>query len=119
MTADELNTAFELILKKGSCLKEAICRVCSIDLKADERGILEFCARHELPFQTFSAEELSAVSGRFASSDFVKKTTGVDNVCERSAVLGSGGELYVKKNAGSGITMALGIAPYTVRFMEE
>ncbi len=119
VTADELDAAFELILKKGSCLEEAVCRVCSIDLKATERGILEFCTRHGLPFQTFTAGELAAVSGRFASSEFVKKTTGVDNVCERSAVLGSGGTLYVKKNAGSGITMALGIAPYTVRFMEE
>jgi cobalt-precorrin 5A hydrolase len=119
VTSGELDAAFELILKKGSCLEEAVCRVCSIDMKSDERGILEFCSRHKLPFQTFTAEALAAVSGRFASSEFVKKTTGVDNVCERSAVLGSGGQLYVKKNAGNGITMALGIAPYTVRFMEE
>jgi cobalt-precorrin 5A hydrolase len=119
ITAEELETAFELILKKGSCLKEAVCLVISIDLKSDEPGLIEFCNKHQLPFKTYSAAQLSAVKGRFSSSDFVRKTTGVDNVCERSAVLGSGGELFVKKDAGNGITMALAIAPYTVRFMEE
>ena len=119
VTADELEKAFDLILRKGSCHQEAVCKVCSLDLKANEPGLLEFCRRHNLPFKTFSAEELCAVKGRFSSSEFVRRTTGVDNVCERSAVLESGGQLYVKKNAGEGITMALAIAPYTVRFMED
>jgi cobalt-precorrin 5A hydrolase len=118
-TTAELNEAFELVLKKASCLKEAVCMACSIDLKSDEDGLLQFCREHRLPFKTFSAEQLKNVKGHFSSSDFVRNITGVDNVCERSAVLGSGGELYVKKHAGSGITMALAIAPYTVRFMEE
>ena len=119
VTADELDEAFDMLLRKGSCHSEAVCRVCSIDLKAAEPGLVEFCQRHKLPFMTFSAEALTAIKGRFSSSEFVRKTTGVDNVCERSAVLGSGGSLYVKKNAGNGITMAMAIAPYTVRFTEE
>jgi cobalt-precorrin 5A hydrolase len=118
-TADALEEAFELILKKGSCYREAVYQAASIDLKADESGLLAFCHHHNLPLKTFSAEELGKVKGRFSSSEFVKKTTGVDNVCERSAVLASGGELYVKKNAGNGITMALAISPYSVRFVEE
>jgi cobalt-precorrin 5A hydrolase len=119
ITAEELETAFELVLKKGSCLMEAVSLVSSIDLKADEKGLIEFCRKHQLPLKTYSATELNAVKGKFTSSEFVRNTTGVDNVCERSAVLGSGGELYVKKDAGNGITMALAISPYNVRFMEE
>ncbi len=119
VTADELDEAFDLILRKASCLKEAVCGVCSIDIKSEEQGLLAFCARHGLPFETYSAEQLGAVKGKFSSSEFVRKTTGVGNVCERSAVLGSGGSLYVKKNAGKGITMAFAIAPYKVRFLEE
>lgn len=119
ITAEELETAFELVLKKGSCLKDAVGLVTSIDLKASEQGLIEFCKKHQLPLKTYSAAELSAVKGRFSSSEFVRRTTGVDNVCERSAVLGSGGELFVKKDAGNGITMALAISPYNVRFMED
>ena len=40
---------------------------------------------------TFTEEELKAVQGEFTPSQFVKKITGVENVCERSAVLGYGG----------------------------
>jgi cobalt-precorrin 5A hydrolase len=119
ITAEELEDAYALILKKACCLKEAVAQVCSIDMKQNEKGLADFCGRNGLPLLTFSAEQLAAVPGRFSSSEFVRNATGVDNVCERSAVLGSGGALYVKKNAGNGITMALAIAPYTVRFMEE
>lgn len=117
-TAEELANAYELVLKKGSCLKTAVRQVCSIDLKATEKGLIEFCSLNNLPLTTFSAEQLNAVKGKFSSSEFVRKTTGADNVCERSAVLGSGGGLYVRKNAGNGITMALAIAPYAVKFLE-
>ena len=50
--------------------------------------------------------------GAFSASGFVKSVTGVDNVCERSALLGSGGTLIIKKNAGDGITMAVAVEPY-------
>lgn len=110
--------AFEMTLAKANCHPQAVKRVCSIDLKANEPGIREFCTKHKLPFRTFSAQELQNVPGTFASSAFVKSVTGVDNVCERSAVLGSGdgGRLLSGKDAGSGITMALAIEPYTVAF---
>ncbi len=107
------------MLKKGSCLRDAVGLVTSIDLKADEQGLIEFCDKNRLPFKTYPADQLKAVKGRFSSSEFVCSATGVDNVCERSAVLGSGGALFVKKDAGNGITMALAISPYDVRFMED
>lgn len=78
----------------------------SIDIKKNEKGLNDFCEKHGFSLITFSAEQLSAVSGDFTSSEFVKKTTGADNVCERSAVLASGGELVMRKHAGSGVTCA-------------
>lgn len=47
------------------------------------------------PFETYHAEELNQVTGQITSSVFVHKVTGFDNVCERSAVLGSGGSLKI------------------------
>ncbi|MDX9871158.1 MAG: cobalamin biosynthesis protein [Clostridia bacterium] len=120
VTAETIKRAFGLMLKKASCHPLAVARVCSIDQKAREPGILEFCHTQGLPYQTFPAQELLAVPGIYTASAFVKQVTGVDNVCERSAVLGSGkgGRLLTGKDAGNGVTMALAISPYTIRFDE-
>lgn len=121
VSAETIERAFELTLKKAGCHPLAVARVCSIDQKAKEPGIIEFCRAHSLPFKTFSAAELNALQGIYNASAFVKQVTGVDNVCERSAVLGSGegGRLLTGKDAGNGVTMALAISPYTISFDEE
>ncbi len=77
----------------------------SINVKADEKGLLEFCRRSRIPIDFYSAEELLAVCGDFASSEFVRKTVGVENVCERSASA-SGGKLIIHKNSSDGVTVA-------------
>ena len=91
----------------------SFCKVCSIDLKRNEPGLLAFCRAHRLEPETFSAAQLQGASGEFSPSEFVEWVTGVDNVCERAAVLGSGGALLLKKRAGNGVTMAVAAAPFT------
>ncbi|MFR8529679.1 MAG: cobalamin biosynthesis protein [Anaeromassilibacillus sp.] len=54
--------------------------------------------------------------GHFTGSAFVQNTVGVDNVCERAAVLGSGGALLVGKQVFSGVTVAVAAAPLVIRF---
>lgn len=82
-------------------------RICSIDVKKKEEGILELVEELGAEYITYTAEELRAVSGDFDSSEFVRKTVGVDNVCERSAALGSGsGRKLIPKTAFSGVTLA-------------
>ena len=58
-----------------------------------------------------AAEALRQAEGTFTASAFVERTTGVDNVCERGAVLAAGGSLYARKHAGGGVTMALAWKP--------
>ena len=117
---EQIEAVFAAALERAGCRGEAVARVCSIDLKAGEPGILEFCRRRGLPFETFTAEELSGVEGDFSGSAFVKSITGVDNVCERSAVLGSrGGVLIAGKTVGEGATAALAMADYTLCFDTE
>ncbi|MBR3630416.1 MAG: cobalamin biosynthesis protein [Oscillospiraceae bacterium] len=83
-------------------------RACAtISLKAQEPGLLTFCRRHRLPLVTYTAEQLMAIDGVFSASAFVRETTGADNVCERSAVLCSGGRLLVRKTAANGVTAAI------------
>lgn len=75
---------------------QSVSAVASIDLKAQEEGLLSFCAAHRLPFVTYDAQSLLGAKGEFSPSAFVQQVTGVDNVCERSAVLHSGGRLLLQ-----------------------
>ena len=83
----------------------------SIDKKANEKGILEFAKKYDLPFNTYSAEELNSLEGDFTKSEFVKSVVEVDNVCERSAIMESNGKLIRRKDTcnGAGVTVALAI----------
>lgn len=90
----------------------SFCKVCTIDLKGEEPGLLAFCRARGLELAVFSAAQLRAVPGDFSASEFVEQITGVDNVCERAAVLGSGGTLCLKKRSMGGVTMAVAAAPF-------
>lgn len=115
--AESIEEAVRTALTGCKVLPQAIGQVTSIDLKAEEPGILAFVRKREIPFQTFSAEELNQVPGAFTSSGFVKSVTGVENVCERSAVLASGqGRLIQRKIAAHGVTAALAVREWRVRF---
>ncbi|MBR4395411.1 MAG: cobalamin biosynthesis protein [Eubacteriaceae bacterium] len=93
----------------------AVKSVSSIDIKADEQGLITFCQKNTLPFVCYSAEDLMTVQGDFSRSEFVESVTGVDNVCERSALMGAD-ELIVKKTALNGVTVAAAIEKTEVKF---
>lgn len=90
-------------------LRENLYAIATVDLKADEPGLIQLAQYLGAKFITFSSDELSKVNGDFAESEFVKETVGVSNVCERAAVLGAGHinrELELEKIAENGMTMA-------------
>ena len=74
---------------------EAIAGIASIDLKADEMGILEVCQRRNLIFKTFTAEQLSQVDVP-TPSQVVKQEVGTPSVAEAAAIL-AGENLLVSK----------------------
>jgi cobalt-precorrin 5A hydrolase len=90
--------------------------IATIDIKKDEEGLCRFCESLEVKLSTYTAEELMAVSGDFEGSDFVLETTGADNVCERSAVLCSGGKLIMRKTSAEGVTVAAAEKPVYLDF---
>ena len=93
-------------LAEANVSAKAVTAIASIDVKKDELAILELASKMGWSPVFYTADELAAVPGEFSSSDFVKRTVGVDNVCERAACA-SGGELVLGKQAGGGITVAL------------
>lgn len=110
---DKIEHAVQDAFAKAGLRMEALCAVASIDLKKEEAGLLEFCETRNVPFETYAAEELQAVPGTYSASEFVSGVTGVDNVCERSAVKCASehgvkhGELLLRKQAQDGVTVAL------------
>jgi cobalt-precorrin 5A hydrolase len=114
-TAESIREAVEAVLARHNIDKRAIACAASIDLKANEQGLLDFCWENGWPISFYSAEELSRVRGDFTPSDFVESVTGVDNVCERAALTGAK-ELIVKKTAIGGVTIAIAAENVEVRF---
>lgn len=107
-----IEQAFADFKRETGLIERSVVRCASIDIKAAEPGLKEFCEFHGWPFETFSADELNKAEGDFDASDFVKKTTGVDNVCGRAAVISSGGKLITGKFARDGVTFAAAVEPY-------
>ncbi|MCR5415596.1 MAG: cobalamin biosynthesis protein [Pseudobutyrivibrio sp.] len=61
--------------------------ICSIDVKANEIGLIKLAQYFGVPFETFSAQQLQGIPYDFDESEFVKTKVGVGNVCERAAVM--------------------------------
>ena len=99
----------------GDIPEERISAVATIDIKADEAGLIGYCGSIGAELITFTAEELMDAQGEFSASDFVRSVTGTDNVCERSAVC-AGGRLIVKKTALDGVTAAAAEKDITIDF---
>lgn len=96
----------EKVLLENNIDKRSIKCAASIDIKSDETGLLEYCKDNNWDISFYSAERLKSVQGDFTASAFVKDITGVDNVCERAAIVGAD-NLIVKKTAANGVTVAI------------
>lgn len=117
-----IEKAIEEALQEACLWKASLGKLTSITEKAEEAGILEYCKKNRLDWETYPARQLQALEGQFTESAFVRQTVGVGNVCERSAVCGLGEEgrgdasLLLRKQAANGVTVALAGGTWRVRF---
>ncbi len=93
----------------------ALRAIATIDIKRDEKGIADFCNKYSLPLLSFTADALRDTKGDFTPSEFVRKTVGVDNVCER-AVCAAGAKLIYNKTPLSGTAIAAGTLNIDINF---
>lgn len=119
--AEQIDHFVHRVLKESGISMEQVAAFVSIDRKKDEEGILWMSSHYDIPFVTYSAEELQQVEGTFHVSEFVKSQVGVDNVCERAALRFSGpdGILITGKQAEDGITAAIVKRRWSVSFDEK
>jgi cobalt-precorrin 5A hydrolase len=105
-TAEEIESAVRSVLGKRD-LSE-VRELATIDLKAHEAGLLEFCSRYSLPLRWFGKEQIAQRPWVTSPSDFVRSVTGADGICEPCALMVSPrGRLIVPKTAVNGVTVAV------------
>ena len=80
----------------------------SIDVKHDEKAIIDLAENLSVPFKTVSTNEISKVDYLFEKSEFVKKNVGVYCVSEPVAYILSKGNLIIEKHKYKGITISVG-----------
>lgn len=80
----------------------------SIDVKKDEKAIIDLSKDLDVEFKTFSKDEISKVDYLFDKSEFVKKNVGVYCVAEPVAHILSDGNLIIEKHKYKGITFSVG-----------
>ncbi len=118
-SAEEIEEFVSAQLEKQKIALESVACIASVDRKKEEPGLLAFCKKYDVSFQTFSVEELQQMEGSFAGSDFVKETIGVENVCERAAICAQKEEkahIILPKTAENGMTLAIAEREWSVTF---
>lgn len=105
------------VLQQNCISHFAVKSLNSIDLKKEETGIIKTAKIFKVPFNVYTKDELNEIEGEFTESNFVKKISGVDSVCERAAIMGSiSKKLIIKKTIVNSVTVAIAIDDYTVDF---
>lgn len=94
----------------------AVNKLCTIDIKKNEKAFNYISNKYNISFEYYSKEQLLSVPGQFTSSKFVESVTGVDNICERASAFGEKGKIICNKKSHNGVTISLFLIDYEVRF---
>lgn len=87
---------------------DQIREVATIQLKAEEAGLVQFCTQNNIPLRVLTTAQLAARAWVTRSSDWVKQNVGVDGVCEPCALIAcTRGELIVPKTSLDGVAVAV------------
>ncbi|MGZ4954732.1 MAG: cobalamin biosynthesis protein [Methylobacter sp.] len=82
--------------------------IATIELKANEPGLLEFCRQHDLPLRVLASATVAARPWVTKASDWVQQNVGLPGVCEPCALIaGARGRLIVPKTALNGVAVAV------------
>ena len=109
VAADEVIGLIEATLADAGLAVESLACIASIDLKADEAGLLAAAAHFGVPLRLFSAQELEAERYRLPNpSRVVEQAVGTPGVAEAAAL--KAGTLLVEKRKSARATCAIGHA---------
>ena len=103
----DIEAALLDVLQKHSILREEITSIVSVDIKSDEKGLLELAKKWDLEIRLFPQKELNSVDVPNPSAK-VSEKIGIPSVCEAAAKLAGSGELIVEKQKYGNVTVAVG-----------
>lgn len=107
-TFKELYQELRMNLRKYNLNEKSIKTIASVDIKADEKGLIELAEYLNVEFRCFKVHELELVEDKFEGSAFVKKTIGVSSVSEPSGYLASNrGKNIMPVVRSSGTTISI------------
>jgi cobalt-precorrin 5A hydrolase len=87
-----------------SCVRELV----TVDLKANEPGLVAFSQRHGIPLRVIARHQIEARSWVTQPSEWVRQSVALDGVCEPCALIACGrGRLVVAKTTMDGIAVAV------------
>ena len=81
-----INTAIKQVFQQYQLIYSEIAGIATIDKKASEIGLIEFCNLEKLPLKTFSSELLNNVFVPNPNHS-ITKLVGTSSVAEASAIL--------------------------------
>lgn len=114
VTRQELEDHLRQVFQARMISVNSLSKIVSVDLKADEPGLLELAKALSLPIEFYTREELDQVKAVPNPSLLVDKHIGVKSVCEAAAMLATGSaDLLIPKTAGRTVTLALAAMPFT------
>lgn len=112
--AAELEEALTELLAESRLSRASIRKLCSIDKKSDEPGLLQFAADNGWPLTFYSSEQLNT-QDHVSPSPAAQKAVGAIGVAEPAALLGAAiTTLEIKKRKWTNVTMALARAPFSL-----
>ena len=111
----EMEDLIRETLSHADLALESVCTLASVDLKADEAGLLALGSRLGVPVVFFNKSELATVTDVPNPSPLVAEHIGVESVCEAAAILGAdSGPLIVPKRKTKNVTVAIARKPFTL-----
>ncbi|MBL1174597.1 precorrin-3B C(17)-methyltransferase [Pantanalinema sp. GBBB05] len=85
-----IEQAIQQVFQAHHLAEAAIAGIATIDLKADEVGLVEFCQERQLPLRCFAADTLATIPVPHPSS-VVEAEVGTPSVAEAAAIVASWG----------------------------
>lgn len=118
--ASAVTGALDAVLGANGLARASVAAFASVDVKADEAGLVEAAAALGRPLRLFPAAALDAVPGVERPSETVRRCVGTRGVCEPAALLAAGAarllvpkQLHRDPASGKAVTVAI------ARFPEE
>lgn len=96
------------VLLENNLDKRSVRLIASIDVKKNEKAILDLAKELNSKLKFYTKEEIMTVEEKYEGSAFVKATVGVSCVSEPVVDL-SGGEIIIEKIKNNGMTLTVGI----------